>query len=349
MFVGPNRLTLRDLPLAARLVLAVFLMSVGLGYFSAMVQLHFQHASKGELMPTVDDVVRHFHGGTGQLPASKLQLLVENTAPGQTFNGSGSMVAAFFKKSETWDDDIKARPEAEVRAEREGERLALLAWIRDGAKKANHDADSHPLPPEAAKITPKYLNDDKTAKVKSILVDRCANCHSKDAEVEKFPLSTYEEIAKYTKVEANPGRIGEIKLAQSTHAHLLSFAMLFTLTGLVIAFSSYPAWLRGTLAPIVLIAQMADVSCWWLARLEGDTGVMFAKAIMVTGGIVGLGLMLQILLGLFDLFGAVGRLVLVLLCLLVGVEAFALKTRVIDPWMADEQKAKSEAVHKDES
>src|ERR1700752_4089113 len=103
MVVDPNRLTLRDLPLAARIVLAAFLLSVGLGYFSAMVQLHFQHASKGELMPTADDVVRHFHGEAGQKPASKLQRLVENTATGQPFNGSGSMVAAFFKKSETWD------------------------------------------------------------------------------------------------------------------------------------------------------------------------------------------------------------------------------------------------------
>lgn len=347
MFVGPSRLTLRDLPMPARLVLATFLLSVGLGYLSAMVQLHFQHASKGELMPTADDVVRHFHGETGVKPASKIQRLVENTATGQPFNGTGSMVAAFFKKSDSWDDDIKARPEAEVRAEREGERVALLAWIQNGAKKAEYEADSFAAPPEAAKATPKYLNADKTVKVKSILTDRCANCHVKDGEVEKYPLSTHDEIAKYTRVEASPGRIGETKLAQSTHAHLLSFSMLFTMTGLVIAFSSYPGWLRGVLAPVVLVAQVADVSCWWLARMDGDMGVMFAKAIMVTGGIVGLGLMLQILLGLFDLFGAVGRLVLVLLFLIAGYEGYVLKTKVVEPWVAEEQKAKTEAVERE--
>src|SRR4051794_9420077 len=49
--------SLSDFPLAARLVLAVFLISVGLGYFSALVNLHFQQASAGEGLPTKDDVV----------------------------------------------------------------------------------------------------------------------------------------------------------------------------------------------------------------------------------------------------------------------------------------------------
>src|SRR4051812_7411870 len=53
---------LRDLPLAARLVLAVFLISVGLGYFSALVNLHFQEASAGEGLPTKDNVVNSYHG-----------------------------------------------------------------------------------------------------------------------------------------------------------------------------------------------------------------------------------------------------------------------------------------------
>src|SRR5262245_40016052 len=37
------RFVLRNLTLAPRLVIAIFLVSVGVGYFSALVQLHFQH------------------------------------------------------------------------------------------------------------------------------------------------------------------------------------------------------------------------------------------------------------------------------------------------------------------
>jgi hypothetical protein len=347
MYSGTKRLTLRDLPLAARFVLAVFLFSVGIGYCSALVQIHFQHASKGDMMPATDDVVRHFHGDDKAKPVSPLVAVLERTGPGLPFNGTGTMVPAFFKKSEDWDEAVKQKPQAELSAERDGERLCLLAWLREGAKKSAYDADSYPVPNNATAVTAKYLNDDKTAKVKSILTNRCVWCHGKDAEVEKFPLSTYEELSKYTKVDASPGRVGEVKLAQSTHAHLLSFAVLFGLTGLVIAFSSYPGWLRGTLAPLVLIAQMCDVSCWWLARIDGEPGVMFARAIVVTGGIVGIGLMLQIVLGLFDLFAAAGRVVLVGLFLVAGVGGYVAKTKVVEPWMAEEQKAKTEAVEKE--
>src|SRR3954469_10988110 len=64
-----TRFTLRQLPLPARLVIATFLMAVGVGYTSALVQMHFAQANKAagpgsakEPMPTFADVVLHFTG-----------------------------------------------------------------------------------------------------------------------------------------------------------------------------------------------------------------------------------------------------------------------------------------------
>ena len=49
-----QRFTLRDLPLPAKLVLTVFLMSVGLGYMWGMAQMHFKHAAgSGDLLPSL--------------------------------------------------------------------------------------------------------------------------------------------------------------------------------------------------------------------------------------------------------------------------------------------------------
>src|SRR5262249_42005102 len=56
------RFVLSTLTLPARMVLAVFLMSVGVGYFSALVQLHFQHATPGELLPTPENAVAAYSG-----------------------------------------------------------------------------------------------------------------------------------------------------------------------------------------------------------------------------------------------------------------------------------------------
>src|SRR5262249_61716648 len=92
-----GRIVLRDLPLAARLVLAAFLISVGIGYFAALVQLHFQHASPGNILPSGNDAVRIFYGPT-EHPVSKFEQML-TAAEDLPFNGSGQMRTAFIKPS----------------------------------------------------------------------------------------------------------------------------------------------------------------------------------------------------------------------------------------------------------
>src|SRR5262245_10225342 len=91
---SPFRLTLRDLPFSARLALAVFLASVGLGYLSALVNLHFAEASPGEALPTKDDVTRAYARTDG---VSQLERLLE-AHPSLPFNGTGSMRSAFTRR-----------------------------------------------------------------------------------------------------------------------------------------------------------------------------------------------------------------------------------------------------------
>jgi hypothetical protein len=367
----PARLTLRQLPLAAKLVLSVFLVAVGVGYFSALIQLHMQHSNKdGSALPTLDDVVEIFAGvkkidpdaPPPAPPVCKIEKLIMGPREGATWNGSGSMAPAFFHKDGyDYNKQIKKRPQAEVDAERDGERRAIQAWLHadDAARQAAYKADKFALPAELVgkPITPDYLNDDKaTVKVKMILLDRCERCHCKGGEQENFPLESYEQLTKYMAVpkgvEVLPGgwvrsdrQVSVEKLTQSTHAHLLSFAMLFTLTGLVFAFTSYPGGIRVALAPVVLLAQVADVACWWLARMP-DCGPSFAMVIPFTGGIVGAGLMLQILLSLFNMYGWKGKAVLLLLLLGTLAGGFVLTQRVIRPALSAEralaEKAKAE-------
>jgi len=105
MSVAAEHFTLRTLPLAVRLVLAVFLLSVGAGYCAGLVQLHFQHASPGKLLPGTDDTVRAYHNSTG---LSQLERLLM-TEEGKPFNGSGTMRAAFTAKSGGWSAAVNRR------------------------------------------------------------------------------------------------------------------------------------------------------------------------------------------------------------------------------------------------
>ena len=87
------RFVLRDLPLTARLTIATFLICVGLGYLSALVQLHFQHASPGNLFPTSEDARLIFHGPTDK-PMSTIERLVAADEE-LNFNATGEMSRAF--------------------------------------------------------------------------------------------------------------------------------------------------------------------------------------------------------------------------------------------------------------
>jgi hypothetical protein len=341
------RYTLRQLPLAAKLVVTLFMLSVGLGYFSALVQMHFQHTlGDGTPMPGPDDVIEIFAGkkkftveeAKAMQPKSKLETLV--AAPLEKWGGNSSMAPAFFHKDPTKEYQTlvdKRNPDPKVKEkvdeERKGEQTAVLQWaaLPEDQRKKAYEADKFvPGKDGPAVVTTKFLINPASSadgvKIKSIINARCADCHKPGAEQGSFPLDTYTGLAKY--LERPPGieipegatevwcassrQIGREKLAQSTHAHLLSFSMLFALTGFVFAFTSYPGILRFVLAPIVLLTQIADVSCWWLARLDGP-GIYFAQAIMLTGGIVGMGLGAQIVLSVFNMYGAKGKFVLVLL------------------------------------
>jgi hypothetical protein len=97
MDTPPPRIVLRNLTLATRLTLAAFLVSLGIGYCSALVQLHFQHAKPGSALPSADDAVTAFHGSPGVSQLERLLLADE----GKPFNrqAAGRVPAAAGKTS----------------------------------------------------------------------------------------------------------------------------------------------------------------------------------------------------------------------------------------------------------
>jgi hypothetical protein len=228
-----------------------------------------------------------------------------------------NMVPAFFEKSEGWRQLTKT-PESrqKLEAQREAERLSVVAWIESGASKAHFDTDAFPLPtPEKFdQLTPEFVTEAIAE------VGKGAN----DKPADKWKAAKRKQLS----TEA---------LTQSTHAHLLTFAILWAATGIVFAFTSYSCFVRCVLSPLVLVAQVMDVACWWLARLEAPAGPYFALAIMGTGAVVGLGLGMQITLSLFNMYGRRGKLVLALL-FITGVGLFGLTyVKVIQPQLQSER------------
>jgi hypothetical protein len=341
-------------PLPARIVVVCFLFSVGIGFVSALVNLHFQEAGPGKVLPDGEDVVRAYHGEPGKTQLERL-LSAPEALP---FNGSGSMRAAFTEKKggglksamkavaaeRSMDLAIPAEAEhakAEVLRRRDGERLALIAWIRSGAPESTYDEKGFELKGELAKlpITKDYLVQGEGGPVKvhlqAIVTDRCCRCHAKGVggSGAKYPLETYEEVKDYLIPDVNQGKSLD-HLALTTHVHLLAFSVLYGLTGMLFALTAWPLWMRLLIAPAPILFAVLDISFWWLARLDDPYGPMFAKAIMVSGGLVGLSLGAQIVLGALGLFRLPGKIVIVLIMIVGAAIGLGIKVTVVDPYMA---------------
>src|SRR5262245_25964546 len=114
--VAPMSYTLRDLPLPVKLVATVFLLAVGVGYTSAMVQLHMQTAKRGTPMPTWDDVVlkytgkKEFKGGEQPQPQPVCRLEALIMGPSEGDLTSLNMAPAFFGKDPKFDRQVRANP-----------------------------------------------------------------------------------------------------------------------------------------------------------------------------------------------------------------------------------------------
>jgi hypothetical protein len=350
-----GRLGLRHLPFVPRVVIAVYLISVGIGYFSALVQLHFQHASAGQPLPELKEVQDAYGTGTG---IGQLQRLI-TADESRPFNGSGQMRAAFFAKSGGWKREIRERakedkiPEAEaekkLRTKRAVEPDAIVAWIQDGAKKDSYEDFKFVLPDSvvAGRLTDdstffKKTDDGKwTANIKEIIDSRCVKCHAPGQRTAagQIHLDEYEKVMDYVTPDTSAEGKGSgsgmslTKLAQSTHVHLLGFSMLYGLTGFIFAFTSYPSWIRFIIAPLALLAQVGEISCWWLCRADK----FFANGIMALGGIVAVSLGVQIILSLLNLFDIKGKIVVLLLLVAGGGAAGVMHTKFIEPHLQQEK------------
>jgi hypothetical protein len=353
-----KRFTLSELPLPAKLTITVFLLSIGLGYVSAMVQLHMKDTKKdGTPMPGVDDVQTKYCSYTeysGTYPGSKFESIISGD-PNGAFSKS-NMAAAFFSKSEGYAKEIKNRTAPVVEPEREGERQALLAWVKldTDKRKATYEADAFEQPTflKDKPITADYLDNDKI-KVKTIIEDRCARCH--DGMSQSPALNSWDALATLTEAPRpelfnfagksyvkNDKQTSLEGLTQTTHNHLFGFSMLYFLSGMVLAFTRYPTIVKVIFCPLALLGATLDVSCWWLSRLEPPYGPLFAAAILGTGGIAALTLAVQIFLSLFDMYGKKGKIAVAILLLAgLGGGGFTIGTKVVKPYL-DAEKARAE-------
>ncbi len=274
---------LSSLPRPAKVVLTAFLVLIGFGYLSALGNMYFQHAmADGREGLTIDDLRVTFHGM--EVPRAPGPEEVQPVARSRMLEmvGLGGEMRKHVSKGGA------------------GAVRALEAWLERGATESE--------------FLRKGLIKQGDPSPESVIARFCLRCHNaEDGEKSDAPYgpdiftTDYQMVWKFAApgtaqapaTERGDGqratdRLGPHSMGHLfliTHIHMLSIPVftviisgLFLLTGL----GPKP---RGVLAPIPMLALVAEFAAWWLAlRVE-----VLIYVIAAAGGVYGLTLGIQII------------------------------------------------------
>jgi hypothetical protein len=151
------------------------------------------------------------------------------------------------------------------------QKMEIFQWIRKGAS-----ADGFP------RVQPIFLN-------------HCAPCHSKESGMQIPPLTTYEEVSEYTKVDMGQS----VKsLVRVSHIHLFGMSFIFLLTSGIFSMSEIDRRWRAVLVAVPFVAIWVDIGSWWFTRWKP----LFAYTVVVGGILMGISLAAQILMSIYEMW-----------------------------------------------
>lgn len=282
--------------------MGLLLTAVAIGYGSLLVAVYFQLTPPSSLFPDLRELDRLITAR----PVSKIEQLLE--AGGDQMNGGGTMRPAFTLQSIGWEDAVRNLTEDEkgrLLQQREGERLALLDWVRSGASRDAYSQDDY-LPSGAAKIqqiTAAYRVSDPSAdvpaaaarvRIRSLIADRCVTCHGENGrhDTARFiPLDSYEQLEPRLRPES-PG--AQQKWVAVALVGLLPLALVF---GVGYWHTSHPLLTRSFTLTLTGSALGVMLACWLL----GGSGAWSGRAIAVAAALATLGTALHAFATLNDL------------------------------------------------
>jgi hypothetical protein len=255
----------------------------------------------GATWPSLTSLDHALFGGRAKPVSAIERLLVAEDGP---MNGGGSMRPAFSTESTEWEPLTQGLSEPELHhllAEREGERLALLDWVRSGASRTAYEDDRHPLSGPLANqpLTAAYLVSPGDASsfvqatsrqvhIRSLINDRCAACHNENGRHERarsFPLDNYDDLAYHCRPES-PRQPASRWLLTALAAQLpLAFC-----SAVCASASSRSTGTAVALMFLTIAAAVASAVTWWVGRPD----TIAAWVVVFSSGIFTLGLLVQL-------------------------------------------------------
>lgn len=130
--------------------------------------------------------------------------------------------------------------------------------------------------------------------VAPILQQNCIGCHNPQANPSLPNLTTYEGV-----MEVAAGKPASLpNLVKVSHIHLFGIAFILYLLGKIFILCDMNVTLKRTIVIIPFLAMLVDILSWIPAR----NNPFFAYVIVVSGGVMGLSMGVQILFSLYQMW-----------------------------------------------
>jgi hypothetical protein len=287
-------------------LLAGLLSAAGLSYGIVLCLAYLHVTSPNSLWPDVRALDAVFFKRAK--PVSTIQRLLES-AEGP-MNRAGTMRPAFTEQSIGWESltqSMTTDEKSKLAAERDGERLAVLAWVRSGPSRQAFEADDFRWDEADAlhPITPAYLTAEQTSgsergvrvRIRSLVTDRCVICHGENGRHELarwIPLDTYENIERHCRPEADI-----VTGSQWIIAALGGLLPLGLISAPLFSRTATPSVARRLLIALPLVAQAVACGAWLFGQPESNAIYVLVGAAFVAA----IGVLIQIIASMADLLG----------------------------------------------
>ncbi len=291
---------LQKLNSTTRFLLAALLATAGLGYSALLVTTYLKTTAPSSLSPDLGELHRLIYRAARPISAMQRRLEASDTplGTGPLITGGTSMASVFTPEL----SELSKGLTADELAQREGERQALLDWIRTGASRTAYELDDYSLTNQACgnSITQEFLVCETSAtsgsapprvRIRSLINERCVNCHHEDGDdtARLIPFDSYRAIRLYLRPETHADSSRPWLIAA-----LLGLFPLAALAASATSLTSYPLVARRAILALTAAALIAMAACWFASYLAPLLAAAAVAVISVMVQILGC---LQTLLG----------------------------------------------------
>lgn len=156
--------------------------------------------------------------------------------------------------------------------ENDNEKRIILDWIESGAKEESYSTLTAP-----------------------IINNNCINCHSENGIMNSIPLTSYQNVVELTETDTG----ASIKsLVRISHIHLFGIAFLMFFVGRIFILCEMPVIIKRVTVAIPFVTVLVDIFSWYLTKVSPN----FAYLVVMAGVLMGVSIMAQIIVSLYQMW-----------------------------------------------